>query len=135
MEVADGHRTLARVAWHIVQTIPEMLGRVGLSPEGPGEDDAVPTAAGEIADAYRAAAGSTIAQIRDGWTDETLDVEDEMYGDKWRRGFSLTAFLRHEIHHRGQMTVLMRQAGLRVPAIYGPAKEDWLSYGMSTPEI
>jgi uncharacterized damage-inducible protein DinB len=28
------------------------------------------------------------------------------------------------------MTVLMRQAGLRVPGIYGPAKEEWEEHGM-----
>jgi uncharacterized damage-inducible protein DinB len=36
----------------------------------------------------------------------------------------------HEIHHRGQMTVLMRQAGLKVPGVYGPSREEWTAYGM-----
>jgi uncharacterized damage-inducible protein DinB len=36
----------------------------------------------------------------------------------------------HQCHHRGQMTVLMRQAGQKVPGIYGPAKEEWSSMGM-----
>jgi len=36
----------------------------------------------------------------------------------------------HQSHHRGQMTVLMRQAGLRVPYIYGPAYEDWVEQGL-----
>jgi len=31
--------------------------------------------------------------------------------------------------------VLMRQAGLRVPGVYGPAKEEWESYGMEPPLI
>jgi uncharacterized damage-inducible protein DinB len=53
-----------------------------------------------------------------------------MYGQRWKRGFTLTALVEHQIHHRGQMTVLMRQAGLRVPGIYGPAREDWASMGM-----
>ena len=34
--VAVDHRTLARIAWHIAQTIPEMLGKTGLTPAGPG---------------------------------------------------------------------------------------------------
>ena len=37
-----------------------------------------------------------------------------------------------EAHHRGQMTVLMRQAGLTVPGIYGPAQEEWAAMGMPT---
>ena len=31
--------------------------------------------------------------------------------------------INHQNHHRGQMTVLMRQAGLTVPGVYGPAKK------------
>jgi uncharacterized damage-inducible protein DinB len=38
--------------------------------------------------------------------------------------------MKHEIHHRAQMTVLMRQAGLKVPGLYGPAKEEWSQYNM-----
>jgi len=30
----------------------------------------------------------------------------------------------HQIHHRGQMSVLMRQAGLVPPGIYGPTREE-----------
>jgi uncharacterized damage-inducible protein DinB len=35
----------------------------------------------------------------------------------------------HEIHHRGQMTVLMRQAGLSFTGIYGPTREEWIKKG------
>lgn len=31
--------------------------------------------------------------------------------------------------------VLMRQAGLKVPGTYGPAKEEWQQYGMKEPKI
>ena len=48
---------------------------------------------------------------------------------------TLQILLFHQTHHRGQMTVLMRQAGLPVPGMYGPAKEDWAKYGMPTPTI
>jgi len=30
----------------------------------------------------------------------------------------------HQGHHRAQMTVLMRQAGLKVPGVYGPSEAD-----------
>ena len=53
-----------------------------------------------------------------------------MYGESWTVGFTLLALITHQAHHRGQMTVLMRQAGLTVPGIYGPAREEWASYGM-----
>ncbi len=53
-----------------------------------------------------------------------------MYGQEWKNSFSLWALVTHQIHHRGQMTVLMRQAGLKVPGLYGPAKEEWEAMGM-----
>ena len=67
------------------------------------------------------------------WNDEALEVIDEMYGEKWARGQTLRILLDHETHHRGQMTVLLRQAGETVPGIFGPAKEEWGRYGMETP--
>jgi hypothetical protein len=45
-------------------------------------------------------------------------------------GSLLLFLLQHQSHHRGQMTVLMRQAGLSVPGIYGPSKEEWARFGM-----
>jgi uncharacterized damage-inducible protein DinB len=133
--VADGHRTLGRIAWHLAQTIPEMLAKTGLTAEGPGENDPVPTAAADIARAYGVAADSLLAQVREHWTDETLEIEDEMYGSKWSRGFTLHCLADHECHHRGQMSILMRQAGLTVPGVMGPAKEEWVNMGMEAPEI
>ena len=35
---------------------------------------------------------------------------------------------------RGQMTVLMRQAVLAVPGIYGPAEEEWAAMGLPPQE-
>ena len=58
-----------------------------------------------------------------------------MYGESWKRGFTLDVLVRHQTHHRGQMTVLMRQAGLRVPGVCGPAREDWAAYGQSPPVV
>ena len=57
-------------------------------------------------------------------------VEDDMYGQKWKRGLTLGILITHQIHHRGQMTVLMRQAELKVPGIYGPAYEEWAALGV-----
>lgn len=49
--------------------------------------------------------------------------------------FPLRCLVFHQIHHRGELIVLMRQAGLRVPGLYGPAKEDWATYGIPAPAI
>lgn len=39
------------------------------------------------------------------------------------RGKFLRMLIDHQTHHRGQMTVLLRQAGLTVPGVMGPTKE------------
>jgi uncharacterized damage-inducible protein DinB len=128
-------RTIGRLAWHIVTAIPEMMGKTGLTVAGVTEHDPVPTTAKAIARAYSDAAISLLEQITSGWTDATLEQTDEMYGERWKRGLTLTSLIFHQIHHRGQLTILMRQAGLAVPGIYGPAREEWAAFGMQPPEI
>ncbi len=133
--VVDDHRTLGRMAWHIAQCIPEMGNQTGLNVKGPAEKAPVPDTALKIREAYDEAASSLLDEVTIKWRDETLQKTDELYGETWKRGLTLRILIDHEIHHRGQMTVLMRQAGLKVPGIYGPAKEEWEKYGMKEPAI
>jgi uncharacterized damage-inducible protein DinB len=128
-------RTLGRLAWHIVTTIPEMMSRTGLAISGPHPDAPVPAAAKDIFRVYNEAAVSLLEQVKAKWTDATLKLEDEMYGERWKRGDTLTALVLHQTHHRGQMTILMRQAGLEIPGIYGPARQEWVAFGMKPPEV
>jgi uncharacterized damage-inducible protein DinB len=132
--VAPGGRTLGRLAWHLTCTLGEMPGHVGLKVDSPAQDSVPPASAAAIAATYETASRSLLQQV-EAWDDAMLDVEDELYGQRWTRGFTLHALLEHQVHHRGQMTVLMRQAGLRVPGIYGPAREDWSSMGMEPPSV
>jgi len=134
-ETDPGVRSLARMAWHIVQTLPEMAGRVGLKVRGPAETDPVPRHAEDIREAYALAARSLEEEIGKNWRDEDLERIDDMYGQKWPRRQSLRVLLNHEIHHRAQMTVLLRQAGAKVPGVCGPAREEWSAMGMPEPEI
>ena len=129
--VTPKDRTLGDMAWHIATVIPEMMRRTGLSIEGADHDAPCPTLSKEIHDAYVQAAESLAELVRRTWTDETLTVEDDMYGERWPRGVTLLALLVHQIHHRGAMTVLMRQAGLVVPAIYGPNREQSQAMGIA----
>jgi uncharacterized damage-inducible protein DinB len=128
-QVNEGGRNLGFLAWHLTQTLGEMLERVGLKIDAPGFDMDCPTSATEIAAAYEKAAKSVTEEVRKNWTDETLLQTDDMYGETWARGLTLFYLIAHQAHHRGQMTVLMRQAGLPVPGVYGPAKEEWAAMG------
>lgn len=133
--VVAGHRTLARLGWHIATTIPEMCSRTGLKFTKLDAEAPLPETAKEISETYAAAAAELLELIKKNWTDQSLLDENEMYGEKWPNGSTLLILIKHEIHHRAQMTVLLRQAGLKVPSIYGPAYEGWAEYGGTPPEI
>ena len=133
--VTADHRTLGRLAWHITTSVGEMMNRTGLAVSGPAEDAPVPVTAAAIREGYDQAAHSLLAEMRAKWSDASLAVEDEMYGQKWARALTLAILVAHQTHHRGQMTVLMRQAGLPVPGVYGPAREEWATWGMQAPEV
>ncbi len=124
----DG-RTLGFLGWHLTLTLGEMLGLVGLNVDAPAEDAECPAHAADIAAVYEKAAASVSNEVTSNWTDETLLQKDEMYGEIWSRGMTLFYLIAHQAHHRGQMTVLMRQAGLPVPGVYGPSKEEWAAMG------
>jgi uncharacterized damage-inducible protein DinB len=125
----DG-RTLGYLAWHIAVTPGEMLAKAGLTLDGPSHEAPAPSTVAEIVAAYDTAAKSTANQVATNWDDNTLLESDEMYGETWTRGQTLFYMTLHQTHHRGQMTVLMRQAGLVLPGAYGPAKEEWPAMGI-----
>lgn len=127
--VSEEGRTLGFLAWHNTQTLGEMLGLTGLKVDAPDFEQPCPATAAEIGAAYTKAAESVKEQVAANWSDETLLETDEMYGETWARGITLFYLIAHQAHHRGQMTVLMRQAGLTVPGVYGPAKEEWAAIG------
>lgn len=125
---AEG-RTLGYLAWHITTSITEMLGRIGLSFNGFEENAPAPKSAKELAAAYEKAALAVTEQVSK-WDVKKLAEEDDMYGEMWSKNMTLHVLIRHQIHHRAQMTVLMRQAGLKVPGVYGPSKEEWAAMGI-----
>lgn len=133
-DVGDNIRTAGRLAWHITNSVIQMSHRTGLTFKAVDENSPVPATAKEIYDTYKAVSEKMIAEIKEKWTDETLLIEDDMFGEKWKRGTTLGVIITHQIHHRGQLTTVMRLAGLKVPGIYGPSKEEWVQYGMPVQE-
>lgn len=128
--VTPGERTIGTIAWHITTTVPEMVKRTGLTIDNFDEKKEAPDNVNTIIDSYKYFAQKLAAEIESKWKDEDLEKEVNMYGEMWKNGMTLQILIAHQIHHRGQLTVLMRQAGLKVPGIMGPSKEEWEAMGM-----
>ncbi|AFC28781.1 DinB [Paenibacillus mucilaginosus 3016] len=132
-EIAPGFRSLGPLAWHLVHKDHGLLTGAGLSFQAPAADSETPASAASIAEAYRTVTQSILSAVREQWSDEALGETVQIFGQSWTKGLTLYIFLKHEIHHRGQLTILMRQAGLPVAGMYGPSKEEWSAMGMAAP--
>lgn len=130
IRVTPEGRELRQVAFHLTQTIGEMLARCGLTIDAPLHTEAPPKAVSDLKASFSRAATSALQEVKAHWNDASLLEVNDMYGEQWAKGFTLICMILHHAHHRGQMTVLMRQAGLKVVGVYGPAKEEWLAMGL-----
>jgi len=127
-------RTLGRLAWHITQTVTEMLNSCGITDEDPLANRDLPSNMREIKAHYEQHSVHLTEIINQKWTDETLTQPLTIYGQTWQGRKVLSILIKHQIHHRAQMTIVMRQHNLPVPGIYGPSKEEWSQYGMDAQE-
>ena len=135
VRITPQNRSLGQLAWHIVQSMHEMLSRTGLDFAAPAEDAPVPDSAAAIAAEYARVGDALLEAVQRSWKDENLAQLSDMYGEPWPNGLTLHVLVMHEVHHRGQMTVLLRQAGLRTPDLYGPTLEQWAEMGMEPPSV
>ena len=127
-EAYPGGRTLGRLANHILEAVTELPSKLKLGIE---EQHPAFKTASEIVEQYKKDSENLVNAIREKWTDANLTDRNMMYGgEEWPNGVSLNVLIKHQCHHRGQLTMLMRQAGLVIPGIYGPAREEWAAIGM-----
>ena len=124
-KVTPDGRSLRRLAWHITLGNPQMLTHAGFNMEKFDESQPAPNKVEDIIKEYERYSQLVSDVIKTNWHDEDLTEELNMYGQTWKKGKILSILLIHQTHHRAQMTILMRQAGLKVPGVYGPAKEEW----------
>ncbi len=117
-------RTLGQLAWHLAGMIGPVASALGLEVETPVRGSDPPDRAATIAAAYQKAAQSLSDQVTKKLRDDQLGSEVPLFGRNLPIRTALHALIRHQIHHRGQMTALMRAAGVAVPSIYGPSREE-----------
>jgi uncharacterized damage-inducible protein DinB len=115
--VAQGHRTLGEIAWHLVESLHYMAS-LGLTFPAPVK--AEPMTAKKITEEYRSISREVLQAVTSQWSEASLQETLELWGEAWTRGEILLFTIMHQAHHRGQMTVLMRQAGYAdIPRMFG----------------
>jgi uncharacterized damage-inducible protein DinB len=116
--------TLGDIAWHTARAVGAIANQGGLGLDSSAwSAKPEPVTAAAIQTVYNANCAALLERAKS-ITPEELDEQHNFFNFA---EFPLRQILQivmvHEIHHRGQISVLMRQAGLTVPNIYGPNKE------------
>lgn len=120
--IVEGHNSLGWLAWHLVGAAGAFAHFAGLTVNGIGQEDPQPTSVSEIADTYERVANE-LTEAAKSLSDASLTEEVSSFVGPTERGRLLRGLIDHQNHHRSQMTVLLRQAGLTVPPVMGPTKE------------
>ncbi|MGV2928265.1 DinB family protein [Macrococcus capreoli] len=121
--VSELDRTLGEIAWHVVSSVGGFAHQAGLQVEGVTFGSPQPETTAEIVAAAETIYNNTLSVYEAELTDASLFEDVDFFGTTMPRGHLLFSMITHQTHHRGQMTVLMRQADLRVPPIYGPSRD------------
>jgi uncharacterized damage-inducible protein DinB len=122
-------RSIETLAWHIVHSVSEMINHTELQINAVPQDAPIGLTVNELVSEYKKT-NDAFVTIIDAWEYNQLTVKTPMYGEEWTKGKVLQVIMHHQIHHRGQLGVLMRVAGLQVPGVYGPSNEEWATMGM-----
>ena len=124
-------RTLGQLALHVA-IVPGGVAELIASPspaQAPTFSDPSPDSASElvpaleqsIAKAKRVLGGMDDAALMATW--RMMQGERELFAVP-RVALLRSIMLNHWYHHRGQLTVYLRQLGLPVPSIYGPSADE-----------
>ena len=120
---------LKDLAWHLVTSERWFCtGPLGIQAKGPDPKDPPPSSGAAMAAAREGSHAALASEVRTRdakWFDEEVDF----YGMRMPREEVLRLMLRHEAHHRGQLSVFLRLAGARVPGVYGPTADEKDSSG------
>nr|WP_106782200.1 DinB family protein [Lysinibacillus timonensis] len=122
-EIVEGHNSLEWISWHLTNSPAYFIGQIGLELEVKLNPTQVPPSMTEITNAYKAVSENIIKVVKEKLNNEALLNEVDSHGQPTPIGALLRAMVDHQTHHRAQMQVLLRQAGLPVPGVMGPTKE------------
>ncbi|KON87920.1 hypothetical protein AF332_14525 [Sporosarcina globispora] len=128
-------RTLGRIAWHFTSNIPDYLSHFGLKMQMAENEENVPASAKEIAESFKKLSEEAALAIIQQWSDDSLSQTQKAFGREETNAQILMGLIKHIVHHRGQLTILIRQARLKPFGVYGPPKEDWVKLGVANPPL
>ena len=124
-------RTLGELALHVA-TVPGRVAEFVASPspaQAPQFADPKPASAAELVPALDQSIAKA-KKVLGGMDDATLMATWRMMqGDRELLAIPRVAMLRsvmlnHWYHHRGQLTVYLRELGVPIPSIYGPSADE-----------
>ena len=123
-------RTLGELALHVAGTPGEVAKLAAKSEiQAPNFKDAVPTSAAELIPALDesiATARQLLGKMDDATLNGTWRVKrngQEVLAMP-RAALLRSIMLNHWYHHRGQLSVYLRELGVPVPSIYGPSADE-----------
>jgi len=124
-------RTLGELALHVAM-VPGGVAQLIASPspaQAPNFVDSSPKSASELipaldqslATARKVLGGMQDAALMDTW--RLMQGERELFAVP-RAALLRSIMLNHWYHHRGQLTVYLRELGVPIPSIYGPSADE-----------
>jgi uncharacterized damage-inducible protein DinB len=114
---APGSFSFGELSWHISQALSKIGAQIGIAV--PEERMPELLTAEVLEDEYNRSSEIFRQRVELTLTDADLSQVRPVYGFDWTVGYTLLVITKHEIHHRGQMTALLRLAGVRPPKVYG----------------
>jgi len=123
-------RTLGELALHVAGT-PGAVAKLAVQSEVPPPDftDPVPKSASELIPALEesvATANQLLSKMDDATLNATWRVKrngQEVMAIP-RAALLRSIMLNHWYHHRGQLSVYLRELGVPIPSIYGPSADE-----------
>lgn len=127
---AETSRTLGQLGVHIAVNPAAVAGLAAHNPaQLPAFQDPVATSTADVLTLLDTSVADARALLA-GWDDAAMNETWRVHaGERELMALPRVAFLRavmfnHWYHHRGQLSVYLRELGVSVPSIYGPSADE-----------
>lgn len=123
-EPTPGVRSLRRLSWHLAKSPAGFGEQMGL-PTTVTSEESKPSSIAGLAEVYKSSSQELLSLVESSVNDENLADEILAFGSwKMTKGEMLYLVLSHDIHHRGQMQIIMRTVGEIPVGVVGPTGEE-----------